>query len=111
MKFRKEKNKAIPTISVPSIREYEINSSDEQLVSLRDKGLIVKSQYNKQGIPGSYPDCYARETVADMLVKAQHSLEWWHYDYGDKFWAYFTKNEAIYDGVIDVDFPNRFPLR
>ena len=73
--IEERKNKAIPTVKMPSIREYEINSSDEQLVSLRDKGLIVKSQYNKQGIPGSYHDCYARETVADMLVKAQHSLE------------------------------------
>lgn len=238
--IQERKNKAIPTVSVPSIREYEISSSDEQLISLRERGLIVKSQYNQQGIPGSYSDCYARETVADMLVKAQHSLEgsgyslviwdayrpiciqqrlwnfyrqdiknnnpglgdveldfktrffvskpsydvkhpslhntggavdltlcdengdyldmgtkfdefsgkswtnhfeeieqddkvrdnrrllyntmieagftnlpseWWHYDYGDKFWAYFTENEAIYDGVIDMDFPDRFPLR
>lgn len=238
--IEERKNKAIPTVKMPSIREYVIDTKDEQLVSLRDRGLIVKSQYNQQGIPGSYPDCYARETVADMLVKAQHSLEgsgyrlviwdayrpiciqqrlwnfyrqdiknnnpglsdmeldfktsffvskpsydvkhpslhnaggavdltlcnedgeyldmgtkfdgfggrawtnhfeeiehddkvrdnrrllyntmieagftnlpseWWHYDYGDKFWAYFTENTALYEGVIDMDFPDRFPLR
>lgn len=22
--------------------------------------------------------------------------KWWHYDYGDKFWAYYTKKPAIY---------------
>lgn len=36
--------------------------------------------------------------------------EWWNYDYGDKFWSYFTGHPAKYLGVIDMDFPNRFPL-
>ena len=26
--------------------------------------------------------------------------EWWHYDYGDRFWAYYTKKPAIYRGVF-----------
>ena len=26
--------------------------------------------------------------------------EWWHYDYGDRFWAYYNKKEAIYQGVF-----------
>lgn len=37
--------------------------------------------------------------------------EWWHYDYGTKFWAYFNNTDALYQGVLDIDFPNRFPLR
>lgn len=37
--------------------------------------------------------------------------EWWHYDYGTKFWAYFTGNDALYKGILDLDFPNRFPLK
>jgi len=36
--------------------------------------------------------------------------EWWHYDYGTKFWAYFNNTDALYEGVLDIDFPNRFPL-
>ena len=55
-----------------------------------------------------------RRLLYNTMIKAGFAnlpSEWWHYDYGGKFWAYFTKNEAIYDGVIDVDFPNRFPLR
>lgn len=24
--------------------------------------------------------------------------EWWHYDYGDRFWAYYCQKPAIYDG-------------
>lgn len=26
--------------------------------------------------------------------------EWWHYDYGDAAWAYFTDNSPIYPGVV-----------
>ena len=26
--------------------------------------------------------------------------EWWHYDYGDRFYGYYTKKPAIYDGVF-----------
>lgn len=26
--------------------------------------------------------------------------EWWHFDYGDRFWAYYTNNPAIYRGVF-----------
>ena len=36
--------------------------------------------------------------------------EWWHYDYGTKFWAYEKNCDALYKGILDIDFPNRFPL-
>lgn len=26
--------------------------------------------------------------------------EWWHYDYGDRFWAYYQKKPAMYEGVF-----------
>lgn len=26
--------------------------------------------------------------------------EWWHYDYGDRFWAFYRKKPAIYRGVF-----------
>lgn len=26
--------------------------------------------------------------------------EWWHFDYGDKFWAFYNKKPAIYRGVF-----------
>lgn len=26
--------------------------------------------------------------------------EWWHFDYGDRFWAYYEKKPAIYRGVF-----------
>ena len=26
--------------------------------------------------------------------------EWWHYDYGDRFWAFYKKESALYRGVF-----------
>lgn len=26
--------------------------------------------------------------------------EWWHYDYGDRFWAYYQEKPAVYRGVF-----------
>jgi D-alanyl-D-alanine dipeptidase len=26
--------------------------------------------------------------------------EWWHYDYGDKFWAYYNKTRTLYTGLF-----------
>lgn len=28
--------------------------------------------------------------------------EFWHYDYGDSFWAYYTKEDTIYYGVLNT---------
>ena len=30
--------------------------------------------------------------------------EWWHYDYGTKFWGYFTKQDALYRGILESPF-------
>lgn len=29
--------------------------------------------------------------------------EWWHYDYGTKFWGYFKNTNALYRGLINFD--------
>ncbi len=26
--------------------------------------------------------------------------EWWHYDFGDRFWAYYNERPAIYEGIF-----------
>ncbi|MBO5388690.1 MAG: M15 family metallopeptidase [Lachnospiraceae bacterium] len=231
-------NKQIPTIKFPSIREYSIIDENEKIISISNAGIKCNSQYYKEGIPGSYKDCYARESVVEKLVNVNKSLpngfkllvydayrpiciqqrlwnyyrqniknnnpklndeeldfktsffvskpsydefkpslhntggavdltilgpdgkelnmgtkfddfsdkawtnhfeeftedtevrdnrrllywsminagftnlpsEWWHYDYGDKFWAFFNKTNAKYRGIIDIEFDNRFPL-
>ena len=228
----------IPTIPFPAVKDYCIRDTQENIVSLSESGFVVRSQYYEQGLPGSYKDCYARESVATRLKDAQKLLpaglkfaiydayrpicvqqrlwnhyynqissdfpaasvseleaktgffaskpsydslhpslhntggavdltiitdngyalnmgtlfddfsdrawtnhfeefepnkevmhnrrilyhamiaagftnlpsEWWHYDYGTKFWGYFTGKDALYCGILDADFPNRFPL-
>ena len=34
--------------------------------------------------------------------------EWWHYDYGNKFWAYFNDCPALYTGILDDGLPDKF---
>lgn len=64
----------IPSISVPNIVNYNIIPKEEELVSLSERGFEVESQYYIHKIKGSFPDCYARKTVADMLEKAREYL-------------------------------------
>ena len=29
--------------------------------------------------------------------------EWWHYDYGDKFWAYYNNIPTMYEGIYEIE--------
>ena len=29
--------------------------------------------------------------------------EWWHFDYGDRFWAHYTDSRAMYTGVFETE--------
>jgi len=47
-----------------------------------------------------------RRLLYNAMIKAGFSnlpSEWWHYDYGDVFWAYFVNNEAKYKGVFNKE--------
>ena len=231
-------DRPIPSVTFPSIADYTIDDIQEPMVSLSEAGFIIRSQYYEQGIPGSYKDCYARESVVLKLKDAEQLLpkdlrfaiydayrpidiqqrlwnfyytkmkqenpglseseleaktaffvskpsydelkpslhntggavdltlvtdngyalnmgtlfddftdrawtnhfeefepnlevrtnrrilynvmteagftnlpsEWWHYDYGTKFWGYFKNQNAMYRGILDLDVPGKFPL-
>lgn len=66
--------KEIPTVAFPSIESYSIKGLDEDMVSLTEAGFKCSSQYYIQGIPGSYKDCWARESVVEHLKKARDLL-------------------------------------
>ena len=34
--------------------------------------------------------------------------EWWHFDYGDRFWAYYNDRPALYEGVFDREVLNGY---
>lgn len=45
-----------------------------------------------------------RRILYNVMVKAGFTnlpSEWWHYDFGDRFWAYYRKQPAIYDGIFE----------
>jgi D-alanyl-D-alanine dipeptidase len=64
----------IPDIKFPSIEDYDYNVLNEEVLPISGVGIQVDSQYYQQGIEGSYKECYARETVINMLLKAQSLL-------------------------------------
>lgn len=44
-----------------------------------------------------------RRLLYELMTEAGFTnlpSEWWHYDYGDRFWAYYNKKPAIYGGVF-----------
>jgi D-alanyl-D-alanine dipeptidase len=46
---------------------------------------------------------YNRRMLYNSMIKAGFTnlpTEWWHYDYGDKFWAYYNKTRTLYTGLF-----------
>lgn len=46
---------------------------------------------------------YNRRMLYNSMIKAGFTnlpTEWWHYDYGDKFWAYYNKKKTLYTGLF-----------
>lgn len=59
----------------------------------------------------AYPRDFRRALYNVMTAVGFTNLpsEWWHYDYGDAFWAYYTHNpkchiKPLYSGITDEDF-------
>lgn len=65
---------AIPAREVPEVRHYPAAYCEEELVSMKERGFVISSQYYERHLPGSFPDCYLRRSVADRLEHAQASL-------------------------------------
>ena len=43
-----------------------------------------------------------RRLLYHMMVRAgftNYSSEWWHFDYGNQFWATYSNTVAIYGGI------------
>ncbi len=54
----------------------------------------------------SSTDCEARDNrrlLYNLMIQSGFTnlpTEWWHFDYGDKFWAYYSNSAAIYTGIF-----------
>ena len=47
-----------------------------------------------------------RRLLYNVMVSAGFTnlpSEWWHYDYGDRFWGYYTNNPSLYDGRFGLE--------
>lgn len=47
-----------------------------------------------------------RRILYNAMIKAGFTnlpSEWWHYDYGDRFWAYYNNKPAIYKGIFTLE--------
>lgn len=54
-----------------------------------------------------------RRLLYNVMVEAGFTnlpSEWWHYDYGTKFWAHFKQVDSLYTGILHHPFDNVFPL-
>ncbi len=70
----KKYDSPIPRMVFPDIDKYNINKIDEPMVNLQHIGFLVEPRYYMQGIKGSIPECFARESVVIMLKKAAQLL-------------------------------------
>lgn len=84
--------------------------------------LTILDSYGRELDMGSFFDEFTDRTYTayyenekNVLVKNNRRLlynimttvgftnlpsEWWHYDYGDRFWAFYKKEPALYRGVF-----------
>jgi D-alanyl-D-alanine dipeptidase len=57
--------------------------------------------------------CRNRRILYHAMTRAGFTnlpSEWWHYDYGDKFWSAFKGKPAMYRGILCAPLPGAFPL-
>ena len=47
-----------------------------------------------------------RRLLCNVLCECgftNYPAEWWHYDFGDSFWAFYTQKEAIYSSKYEEE--------
>ena len=67
--------------SVQESKQIPFGNQEQYITSVRDNRRLLFGVMTKAGFT-NLPS------------------EWWHYDYGDRFWAYYNKRSAIYEGVF-----------
>ena len=55
--------------------------ADDNIIKIRDNRRLLYKVMTEQGFT-NLPS------------------EWWHFDYGDRFWAYYNKKPALYKGIF-----------
>jgi D-alanyl-D-alanine dipeptidase len=63
-----------PARDISGWEHVPIVESHEPLVALEDAGFLVEHVYYDQGVPGSLPQCLARQGVVERLLQARALL-------------------------------------
>jgi D-alanyl-D-alanine dipeptidase len=125
----KEKNKEISDKELEQLTSYFVSkpSYDIKHPSVHNTGGAIDLTLIKDGkdvdmgaefddfTPMSWSNYYEVNDVSDEIKNNRRILyyamikagftnlpsEFWHYDYGDKFWAFYTGNKPIYQGILN----------
>lgn len=71
-----------------------------------DNNFLNKDGYNKNLVENNnfFKIRYNRRLLCNAMLKVGFtnvSTEWWHYDFGTKFWAYYKNKEfSLYPGIL-----------
>jgi D-alanyl-D-alanine dipeptidase len=80
------------------------------------------TEFNAEPVVTNYATYFNAENISTEAKKnriflkdalervglVNYYTEWWHWSYGDKYWAYCLKNNyAIYGPIDDVDIERR----
>lgn len=62
---------------------YELECTDSKELTFRNNRRLIYNLLTNFGF-ANYPE------------------EWWHYDYGNQFWAKITNSRAFYNGILNI---------
>lgn len=64
----------------------------------------IASTYYFENLDNEEVKCNRRLLYNVMIEVGFTNLpsEWWHYDYGTKFWGYFKNRNALYQGILEL---------
>ncbi len=92
---------------------------DITIIDDKDNRLDMGSEFD-EFTERSYTDWYEKNDVNDKIRDNRRLLynalcscgftnypsEWWHYDYGDIFWSFYTGKDAIYSSAFELSEVN-----
>lgn len=73
--------------------EFDDFSSLARTCAFEEKGMNEEIRNN-------------RRILYNVMIKAGFTnlpSEWWHYDYGDRAWAFYKDKEALYNGIFKLN--------
>lgn len=88
---------------------------DVTLINLEEQEIDMGTEFDAFSLETN--TCFYENTYNDKLRYNRRILynvmkrvgftnlpsEWWHYDYGDAFWSYYSGKPILYEGCFDIE--------